>query len=128
MPSKMVDRPHDYLSALGARIAITRNELGMSQAKVSAALGISLRAYQSYELGKRSIPVEALVELHRQFAVDLNWILLGVEAVRLEHDLTALEEFEVALDTISCRGADQRGVRATPDPWSACKARSCCAS
>lgn len=94
----MVDRPHDYLSALGARIAIARNELGMSQAKVSAALGISLRAYQSYELGKRSIPVEALVELHRQFAVDLNWILLGVEAVRLEHDLTALEEFEVALD------------------------------
>lgn len=94
----MVDRPHDYLSALGARIAIARNELGMSQAKMSAALGISLRAYQSYELGKRSIPVEALVELHRQFAVDLNWILLGVEAVRLEHDLNALEEFEIALD------------------------------
>ena len=42
--------------------------------------------------------VEALVELHRQFQVDLNWILLGVEAVRREHDLTALEEFEVALD------------------------------
>jgi transcriptional regulator with XRE-family HTH domain len=94
----MVDRPHDYLSALGARIAIARNELGMSQSKMSAALGISLRAYQSYELGKRSIPVEALVELHRQFAVDLNWILLGVEAVRLEHDLAALEEFEIALD------------------------------
>ena len=94
----MADRPYNYLSALGARIAIARNELGMSQAKLAAALGISLRAYQSYELGKRSIPVEALVELHRQFQVDLNWILLGVEAVRLEHDLTAMEEFEVALD------------------------------
>ena len=94
----MADRPYDYLSALGARIAIARNELGMSQAKLAEALGISLRAYQSYELGKRSIPVEALVEMHRKFDVDLNWILLGVEAVRMKHDIAALEEFEVSLD------------------------------
>ena len=44
------------------------------------ALGMSQRAYQSYESGKRSMPVEALVDMHRQFGVDLNWILLGVEA------------------------------------------------
>ncbi|SPH20353.1 hypothetical protein ASD8599_01089 [Ascidiaceihabitans donghaensis] len=94
----MADRPYDYLSALGARIAIARNELAVSQAKMAEVLGISLRAYQSYELGKRSIPVEALVKLHRKFDVDLNWILLGAESVRLEHDLAKLEEFEVALD------------------------------
>ncbi|NOC47004.1 MULTISPECIES: helix-turn-helix domain-containing protein [Ruegeria] len=94
----MADRPYDYLSSLGARLAIARNELGMSQKKMADALGISLRAYQSYELGKRSIPVERLVELHRKFSVDLNWVLLGVDAVRLKHDLFALEEFEVALD------------------------------
>ena len=79
-------------------MAIARNELTISQVKMAEALGISLRAYQSYELGKRSIPVEALVELHRKFDVDLNWILLGVETVRLKHDLAKLEEFEVALD------------------------------
>ena len=94
----MADRPYEYLSALGARMAIARNELGMSQTKIAQALGISLRAYQSYELGKRSIPVEALVDLPRKFDVDLNWILLGVEAVRLTHDLAALEDFEVSLD------------------------------
>ena len=94
----MAVRPYDYLSALGARIAIARNEMGMSQAKLAESLGISLRAYQSYELGKRSIPVEALVDMHRQFGVDLNWILLGVEAVRPGHDLAALEGFETALD------------------------------
>ncbi|WP_439121099.1 helix-turn-helix domain-containing protein [Marivita sp.] len=94
----MADRPYDYLSALGARIAIARNELGMSQAKLAEALGISLRAYQSYELGKRSIPVEALFEMNRKFDVDLNWILLGVEAVRMKHDIAALEDFEVTLD------------------------------
>lgn len=96
--ARIVSRPYDYLSALGARIAIARNELGLSQAKMSEALGMSLRAYQSYELGKRSIPVEALVELHRKYDVDLNWILLGVEAVRMKHDLAALEAFEIALD------------------------------
>ena len=36
--------------------------------------------------------------MHRQFGVDLNWILLGVEAVRPGHDLAALEGFETALD------------------------------
>jgi transcriptional regulator with XRE-family HTH domain len=94
----MAERAEDYLSALGARIAIARNEQALSQAKMAEALGMSLRAYQSYELGKRAIPVEALIKLHRQFDVDLSWILLGVEAVRLKHDLDKLEEFEVALD------------------------------
>ena len=41
---------------------------------------------------------EALVEMHRKFDVDLNWILLGVEAVRMKHDIAALEGFEVKLD------------------------------
>ncbi|UWQ97552.1 helix-turn-helix domain-containing protein [Rhodobacteraceae bacterium M385] len=94
----MAERAEDYLTALGARIAIARNEQALSQAKMAEALGMSLRAYQSYELGKRAIPVEALIKLHRQFDVDLSWILLGVEAVRLKHDLDKLEEFEVALD------------------------------
>jgi len=94
----MVNRPDDYLGGLGARMAIARNELGLSQARLAAALGMSLRAYQGYELGKRSIPVEALVDMHRRFGVDLNWILLGADVVRQTHDLAALESFETALD------------------------------
>ncbi|WP_170349669.1 helix-turn-helix domain-containing protein [Ruegeria atlantica] len=115
----MADRPYDYLSSLGARIAIARNELGMSQAKMAEALGISLRAYQSYELGKRSIPVERLVELHRKYDVDLNWILLGAESVRLRHDLVALQEFEVALD----RHLSNSGVKLKSEKRGAIAAR-----
>ena len=96
--SRMLNRSDTYLGGLGARMAIARNELGLSQARMAEALGMSQRAYQSYETGKRSIPVEALVDMHRQFGVDLNWILLGVEAVRPGHDLAALEGFETALD------------------------------
>ena len=78
----MLNRSNTYLGGLGARMAIARNEIGLSQARMAEALGMSQRAYQSYETGKRSIPVEALVDMHRHFGVDLNWILLGVEAVR----------------------------------------------
>jgi transcriptional regulator with XRE-family HTH domain len=96
--SILLNRSDTYLGGLGARMAIARNEIGLSQARMAEALGMSQRAYQSYETGKRSIPVEALVDMHRQFGVDLNWILLGVEAVRPGHDLAALEGFETALD------------------------------
>lgn len=94
----MLDGEARVAGGLGARMAIARNELGLSQARMAEALGMSQRAYQSYKTGKRSMPVEALVDMHRQFGVDLNWILLGVEAVRPGHDLATLEGFETALD------------------------------
>ena len=115
----MTERAENYLTALGARLAITRNEKALSQAKMAEALGMSLRAYQSYELGKRSIPIEALSKLHRQFDVDLSWILLGVEAVRLKHDLDKLEEFEVELD----RYLSENGIKLKSEKRGAISAR-----
>lgn len=117
--ARVLNRPDDYLGGLGARMAIARNELGLSQARLAAALGISLRAYQSYELGKRSIPVEALVDMHRKFGVDLTWILLGVDAVRPAHDLAALEAFETALD----RHLRETGIRLKSEKRGAIVAR-----
>lgn len=115
----MVNRADTYLGSLGARMAIARNELGLSQARMAGALGMSQRAYQSYETGKRSIPVEALVDMHRQFGVDLNWILMGVEAVRPGHDLAALEGFETALD----RHLSATGIRLKSEKRGAIVAR-----
>jgi transcriptional regulator with XRE-family HTH domain len=88
----------NLLVSIGARLAITRNELGMSQAAMADALGLSPRAYHSYERGTRAMPVEPLVKMNSKFEVDLNWILLGLKAARVEHDLSALKEFEVLLD------------------------------
>lgn len=115
----MVNRPDTYLGDLGARLVIARNELGLSQARMAEALGMSQRAYHSYETGKRSIPVEALVDMHRQFGVDLNWILLGVDAVRPGHDLAALEGFETALD----RHLSATGIRLKSEKRGAIVAR-----
>lgn len=93
-----MNEDENILVSIGARLAITRNELGMSQAALADAIGLSRRAYHSYERGTRSMPIEPLVMMNSKFEVDLNWILLGSKAARVEHDLAALKEFEVLLD------------------------------
>lgn len=45
---------------------------GSAQIIAGREVAVSLRAYQSYELSRRFIPVEALVELRRQFAKNLD--------------------------------------------------------
>ncbi|WP_092815466.1 helix-turn-helix domain-containing protein [Roseivivax marinus] len=84
--------------AIGARLAIARNEIGLSQAAMAEAIGVSHRAYHSYEKGKRGMPVEALVALSHQFDADVAWLLHGTKSVRSARDVEALKEFEVSLD------------------------------
>ncbi|UWR76538.1 helix-turn-helix domain-containing protein [Phaeobacter inhibens] len=91
-------KSEDLLVGVGARLAITRNEIGLSQADMAQVIGVSLRAYHSYEKGYRGLPIEALVALHEKFKSDVNWILLGVKSARVEHDIEALQEFETSLD------------------------------
>ncbi|RYG91611.1 XRE family transcriptional regulator [Loktanella sp. IMCC34160] len=83
---------------MGARLAIARNETGLSQAAMAKALGVSPRAYHSYEKGQRGIPVEALVAFGEQFDVDVPWLLLGTRAIRAGHDFDALKQIETSLD------------------------------
>jgi transcriptional regulator with XRE-family HTH domain len=88
----------DFFTGIGARLAITRNETGLSQTEMAKEIGVSLRAYHSYEKGDRGLPIEALVMLNEKFDSDVNWILLGTKSARVEHDIEALQEFETSLD------------------------------
>ncbi len=94
----MTRNTSDIFVAMGARLAITRNEIGLSQAAMAEAIGVSHRAYHSYEKGKRGIPVEALVNMEDKFEIDVAWLLLGAKSVRVKHDIEALQEFEASLD------------------------------
>ncbi|MCZ4258699.1 helix-turn-helix domain-containing protein [Sulfitobacter sp. G21635-S1] len=85
-------------AGIGARLQVTRNEIGMTQADMAQLIGVSLRAYHSYEKGDRSLPIEALVTLQEKFNSDITWILLGSKSARIEHDIKALQEFEISLD------------------------------
>ncbi len=94
----MTRKTADLFVGIGARLAITRNEIGLPQSDMAKEIGVSLRAYHSYEKGNRGLPIEALVAIHDKFRADVTWILLGNKSVRVEHDINALEEFETSLD------------------------------
>lgn len=66
-----------YFKALGARIAQRRQELGLTQVQVAAALGIAQQRYASYEVGTRRIQVSMLPALARVLAIETD-VLLGV--------------------------------------------------
>lgn len=88
----------DVLMGIGARLAIVRNEIGISQAAMAEVIGVSHRAYHSYEKGKRGISVESLIALERKYEVDVAWIILGTRAIRAGHDFEALKRIETELD------------------------------
>ena len=85
-------------SAMGARLAIARNEVGLTQTAMADAIGVSHRAYHSYEKGQRGMPVEALVAMGERFEVDVPWLLLGTKSIRAGHDFEALKHIESSLD------------------------------
>lgn len=88
----------ELFEAIGARLIDCRTELGLSQAAMAEALGVSARAYHSYEKGKRGLPVETAVSLVEQFGGDLNWLLRGIRNTDVERNVDALEQFERELD------------------------------
>ena len=85
-------------TSMGARLAIARTEVGLTQTAMADEIGVSHRAYHSYEKGQRRLPVEALIAMANRFDVDAAWILLGTKAVRVGHDFNALKSIEASLD------------------------------
>lgn len=94
----MPQKHADLFAAMGARLTIARNEIGFSQAAMAEAIGVSPRAYHSYEKGQRGMPVEALVAIGERFEVDVPWLLLGTKSIRAGHDFDALRHIESSLD------------------------------
>ena len=94
----MAQKNADLFLGMGARLTIIRNEIGLSQAAMAKAIGVSPRAYHSYEKGQRGLPVEALVALNDGFDVDIAWVLMGTKAIRTAHDFDALKRIETELD------------------------------
>lgn len=94
----MVEENVDLLVGIGARLTTIRNEVGLSQAAMAKKIGVSPRAYHSYEKGERGMPVEALVAVGEEFGADVPWLLLGTRSIRAGHDFDALKKIETKLD------------------------------
>lgn len=69
----------EFFAALGERIASLRKAHNITQVQLAEALGVSQQTLQSYEVGRRRIPVSALPVVASTLAVSLDE-LFGAEA------------------------------------------------
>lgn len=62
---------------LGARIASMRRSMGMSQADLAKALGISASAVGMYEQGRRQPSMELMADMAKLFGVSIDFLVTG---------------------------------------------------
>ena len=67
-----------FFVSLGERIAALRREHDVTQVQLAEALGVSQQTMQSYEVGRRRIPVSAMPLVARTLDVSLE-VLFGEE-------------------------------------------------
>ena len=61
-----------FFVSMGERIAALRRTHNVTQVQLAEALGVSQQTLQSYEVGRRRIPVSALQVVARTLAVSLD--------------------------------------------------------
>ena len=64
-----------FFERLGTRIAELRKEQNITQVEMAKTLGVSQQTINSYEVGRRRIPVSALPTLARSLGVSLEELL-----------------------------------------------------
>jgi len=62
---------------IGQRLQIIRKYLKLSQEDISSQLGISYRAYSSYEREDRKPSIELMQKLVTIYNVNLNYLIVG---------------------------------------------------
>jgi transcriptional regulator with XRE-family HTH domain len=65
------------MDSIGGRIKQVRKLAELNQVAFAQAIGISQGTLSELESNKFYPSVETLIQLHRKFGVDLNWIILG---------------------------------------------------
>lgn len=72
--TKRAPRPLDG-PQIGQRIALARENAGITQAELAEAIGVIPRSVQNYEYGR--IPFRALGKIAQTIGVTRDWILYG---------------------------------------------------
>lgn len=67
-----------YFRALGKHISQLRKEIGMTQAELARAIGVSQQAIFAYELGDRRVSVFIVARVAKVFAISVPE-LIGME-------------------------------------------------
>ncbi len=72
-------QPHPIDVHVGGRVRVRRVHLGLSQAKLAAALGLTFQQIQKYERGVNRISASKLFELSQFLEVPVSFFFEGVE-------------------------------------------------
>jgi transcriptional regulator with XRE-family HTH domain len=62
---------------IGQRLCIIRNSYNLNQDDFADKLGVSLRAYQNYERGERTVSKELICAFIDVLNIDPTWLLTG---------------------------------------------------
>ena len=73
--SAMHPNERAYFKAMGRRIAQRRQELGMTQVQLAAALDIPQQTYAAYEVGRHGFPIALLPRLTQILMIDMDSLL-----------------------------------------------------
>ncbi|MEM5299647.1 helix-turn-helix domain-containing protein [Burkholderia sp. JPY481] len=68
----ITDDDRAFFVALGERMARFRKERSITQAQIAQTLGLTQQTYQSYEVGRRRLPVSLLPAIARALSVSLD--------------------------------------------------------
>lgn len=63
--------------AIGIRLRITREAIGLNQVKFARAAGLSAAAYNQLEKGKSRPSIDAAIRLCKAHRLTLDWIYMG---------------------------------------------------
>ena len=64
---------------VGRRLRARRSEMGMSQEKLAAALGISFQQVQKYEIGVNRVAAGRLWDMAKALEVDVEYFFEGIQ-------------------------------------------------
>jgi transcriptional regulator with XRE-family HTH domain len=79
LPMALSNDERAFFTRLGARIAELRRAQDITQVELAETLGVSQQTINSYEVGRRRVPVSALPVLARTLSVSLE-TLIGEKA------------------------------------------------
>ncbi len=89
-----------FFIALGERIATLRKTHQITQVQLAEALGVSQQTLQSYEVGRRRIPVSALPVIASALSVSLDE-LFGTQPKRVPSKRGPIPQWQQHMDAIA---------------------------
>ena len=84
----MQDRDSDGVTkaAIGKRLKLSREALGVSQSDFADRCEIARNTYNQYEKGVNKVPVDAALKMRELYGLTLDWIYVG-DPSGLRHEI-----------------------------------------